>query len=103
MAVQRVGMARETAYRLRKRPWAESFCAAWDAALGERSQISVIFQQKVTVDQLRWCIDAGLWRVRIIAGHYAGVQRKADNSALIKLLAQLDRGGRRHPARGRGG
>jgi len=34
-AALRVGMSRETAYRLRARPGADSFCGAWDAALAE--------------------------------------------------------------------
>ncbi|MGB3740094.1 MAG: hypothetical protein WA948_12180, partial [Pontixanthobacter sp.] len=32
-AARLVGMARETAYRLRTREWSESFCSAWDAAM----------------------------------------------------------------------
>jgi hypothetical protein len=32
-AARVVGMSRETAYRLRSKPGAASFCAAWDAAL----------------------------------------------------------------------
>lgn len=34
-AARRVGMGRENAYRLRKRPGAAGFAAAWDAALGK--------------------------------------------------------------------
>lgn len=33
-AVERVGMSRQAAYCLRRRPGAESFAAAWDAVLG---------------------------------------------------------------------
>jgi hypothetical protein len=33
-AARRVGVTRETAYRLRRRKWSASFCAAWDAAMG---------------------------------------------------------------------
>jgi hypothetical protein len=34
-ACEAVGMSRKSAYQLRARPGAESFAAAWDAALGE--------------------------------------------------------------------
>jgi hypothetical protein len=34
-ACEAVGMSRDSAYKLRARPGAESFAAAWDAALGE--------------------------------------------------------------------
>ncbi len=35
-ACEAVGMSRKSAYALRARPGAESFAAAWDAALGRR-------------------------------------------------------------------
>ena len=35
LAAAKLGMARETAYRLRGREWAESFSRAWDTALGK--------------------------------------------------------------------
>ncbi len=35
-AARAVGMRRETAYRLRRRPGGESFAAAWDAAMPPR-------------------------------------------------------------------
>jgi hypothetical protein len=37
-AARAVGMCRETAYRLRRRPGAESVAAAWDAALRPRGR-----------------------------------------------------------------
>ena len=91
-AARRVGMARETAYRLRSRCWSESLCAAWDAALGQRSPAA---PRKVTVQELRWRVDGGLWQVRIYAGRFVAAVQKADNSALLSLLARLgppDRG-----------
>ena len=37
-AAREVGMARETAYRLRSREGGESFAAAWDRVLGRRTE-----------------------------------------------------------------
>ena len=37
-AARAVGLGRESAYRLRKRPGAAGFAAAWDAALGRARQ-----------------------------------------------------------------
>lgn len=88
-AARAVGMARETAYRLRARPCAESFCAAWDAALGKAVQPDQTPARKVTLAELNWRIETGLFRVLLRGGRYAGVVRKADDSALLALLARL--------------
>ena len=50
-AAQRVRMARETAYRLRARPGAESFALAWDVALGRAGPVRHP-ARKVTGDEL---------------------------------------------------
>jgi hypothetical protein len=102
-AAKAVSMARESAYRLRTRRWAEEFCAAWDAALGNKSHGSVTFSRKVTLAELQWRIESGLWRVRLVQGRYAGVLHKADNSALLSLLARLNYGAKGRPADGGGG
>lgn len=122
-AALRVGMARETAYRLRRRKWSASFCAAWDAALGRpprtfepkvagagqmvarleklgvrgralglaplATSLSSGTQQpgKVTLDELRWRWETGLWSVILRRGKYAGVIRRADDSALLQAVA----------------
>lgn len=85
-AARAVGMGRETAYRLRRRRWSESFCAAWDAALGKQPSAP---PRKVTTEELSWRLDSGLWQVRFAAGRYLGVVRKADNSALLALLGRI--------------
>lgn len=95
-AARRVGMARETAYRLRHRAGAESFCAAWDAALGEApGEDGTGPARKVTLRELRWQVETGLWQVLMRGGRYAGVRRKADDSALLRLLARTGAGRRR--------
>lgn len=86
-AARRVGMARETAYRLRAKPGAESFAAAWDAVLGK----SNIGRRKVTAEERARRAMEGLLKPHIYAGRHAGTARKFDASALLGHLAQLDR------------
>lgn len=83
-ACEAVGMSRNSAYKLRARPEAESFAAAWDAALG-------LPVRKVTVQDLRFVAFEGLIRLRFFRGRYAGSSRKRDDSALLRLLGRLDR------------
>ena len=79
------GMTRETAYRLRGRHGAEGFAAAWDAVMG------VAAKRKVTPgERMRRAFDE-LVRPLVRDGECIGLARKPDNSALLSLLAQLDR------------
>lgn len=98
LAAQRVGMARETAYRLRRRKWAGSFCAAWDVAVGHAIESilkSHTASPKVTLAELEWRIATGRWQIILHSGRYAGVRRKADNSALLQLSEMLGLASRR--------
>jgi len=100
-AARAVGMRRETAYRLRVRAGAESFCAAWDVAvlghgatadqiaLKERAAAATRPDRKVTLGQLEWRSETGLWQVLMRRGRYAGVRRKSDESALLALVLRL--------------
>lgn len=95
-AAQFVGMARETAYRLRGKPGAAEFAAAWDAALavaGVRrpAPLPQGGSRKVTQAQPWRAIMDGRWRVILRGGRYCGSVREAHNCALFGLLAQLDR------------
>jgi hypothetical protein len=83
-ACARVGMSRNSAYKLRKKPAAESFAAAWDAALG-------LPVRKVTIDDLHFLAHHGLVKPFFRGGKYIRSQRKPDNSALLRLLARYDR------------
>ena len=83
-ACARVGMSRNGAYRLRRKPGAESFAAAWDAALG-------MPVRRVTVDDLHFLAYHGLIRPVMRGGKYVGARQKPDSSALLKLLARYDR------------
>ncbi|WP_338446463.1 hypothetical protein V5F89_01310 [Pelagerythrobacter marensis] len=108
-AARRVSMARETAYRLRRREGAEGFNRAWDAALGkaaphgdsERSQAGETRSRKVTNALLAWRMETGLWHVRMYRGRFVGVWQKPDIASLFQLLARMDRadGRARRPGR----
>ncbi len=94
-AAQFVGMARETAYRLRGKPGADSFIAAWDAALRvagvRRPPPGTALPRKVTPVAPWHAIIGNRWRVVIRNGRYCGSVREAHNSAILAHLAQLDR------------
>jgi molybdenum-dependent DNA-binding transcriptional regulator ModE len=83
-ACARVGMSRNSAYNLRKKPDAESFAAAWDAALGMPIR-------KVTVSDLEFLAYHGLVKPRFRGGKYIGSRPKPSASALLRLLARYDR------------
>lgn len=89
-AARHVGMARETAYRLRRRADATSFAAAWDTVLGRVTPR----RTKVTGDELaRRALD-GLLKPHLYRGAHVATVAKADNSALLRYLAQMERAGR---------
>jgi hypothetical protein len=95
-ACRRVGMSRQSAYRLRRCARAESFAAAWDAALGMPAR-------KVTVRDLNFLAFGGLIQPRLYRGRYVGWTQEPDNSALLRLVARLDRRVEAASARGSGG
>lgn len=103
-AAEFVGMARETAYRLRRKPGAEEFAHAWDVALviaGVRRPADPAHPEpvegrtrpvrKVTADPSWRTVMDGNWRPVLRRGKYAGSVHKPDNSALLGYLAQIDR------------
>ncbi len=79
-------MARETAYRLRRRRGAEGFAAAWDAALGVTRPA-----WKVTDSDLETAVREGTLRPVLRGGRYLAVVGKPSISALLTLLAREDR------------
>ena len=108
-AARFVGMARETAYRLRRKPGAEEFAHAWDIAMqlsgarrpgqpGVLPPVHAVLTRgtsKVTpTDPWRRIVD-GRWRPVVRRGKYIGSVQKPDDSALLSYLAQLDRSFRR--------
>jgi hypothetical protein len=89
-AARRVGTSRETAYRLRAKPGAGSFAAAWDAAMGHAAALL----RKVTPEELRQRAFCGLLKPLLYRGRYVSTVQKADNSALLRHMAGIDRAGR---------
>ena len=83
-AARMVGMSRNGAYKLRARPGAEGFVAAWDVALG-------MPKRKVTPDDLLRLAHEGTVQPLMRAGRYRGTVRKPRASALLQLLDRLDR------------
>ena len=90
-ACRRLGMGRESAYRLRARAGAAGFAAAWDAALGRPHEPVDLASAKSTGLSAAYRFEHGLIRVVMHAGRYARCLRKPDDSALLQHLARLDR------------
>jgi hypothetical protein len=88
-ACETVGMSRKSAYRLRALPGAESFAAAWDAALG-------MPVRKVTPPSpVLWDCDLPVHLVTF-RGRYRGAWRNAANGDLLRHVWRADRAGRGH-------
>src|SRR5690606_7303757 len=83
-ACEAIGMSRKSAYALRARPDAQSFAAAWDAALG-------LPRRKVTVPNLFYVACHGWIRPVMFRGRYRGSSQRPDDSALLRLCRRLDR------------
>ena len=83
-ACEAVGMSRKSAYKLRARPGAESFAAAWDAALGGPVR-------KVAVHDLEFLAHHGLIRPVMFRGRYRGASHRPSVSALLRLVRRLER------------
>jgi hypothetical protein len=90
-AARAVSMSRESAYRLRRRPGAASFAAAWDAALGCPAGPLSGSRAKFTDLPAGYRLEAGFIQVIIYAGRYRGFTRKTDSFGLLQHLARLDR------------
>ena len=85
-AARAVGMSRETAYRLRRRPGAESFAAAWDSAFAFAP-----VRAPSTSARLWHRAFYGVVRPIVRGGHEVGTVVKPDDAALLCLLRRFDR------------
>ena len=94
-AAAKLGMARETAYRLRRREGAESFAHAWDAIMTIRGGGEVP-PRKVTLDERWFLAMEGGFVVRMRRGRFVAAWRRPSTSALLGLLASYDQALRRH-------
>lgn len=90
-ACRKVAMGRESVYRLRKRPGAAGFAAAWDAAMGKPHAPVDLASGKSTGLLAEYRLHAGLLQVVMHAGRYVATRCKDDNNALLQHLSQLDR------------
>jgi helix-turn-helix protein len=86
-AARELGMSRQSAYRLRQRPGAESFAAAWDRAQA--------FARDVTAASRSPASGFGCIETILVPRHYRGrligfVQRE-DTAGAMRVLRQLDR------------
>lgn len=92
-AAARVGMSRESAYRLRRKPGAEDFAAAWDFVLAGAggSQNAERRKPKVTLEKLFHRIKVGRYRPIMRAGRYVGTIKKTDIPALMAAYSRLNR------------
>lgn len=90
LAVQRVGMSRASAYRLRSRPDARSFARAWDGVLtppgSGRLAPERVDWRKVTNRELMDQLESGFVQPVIYRGRVTAIRRKPDKSALLRLL-----------------
>ncbi|UVI40252.1 hypothetical protein [Qipengyuania spongiae] len=90
-ACRRVSMGRESAYRLRKRPGAAGFAAAWDTALGRAHDKVNPASAKSTGLDAAYRFRVGRLKVVMYAGRFTAIRRIPDHSALLQHLARLDR------------
>ncbi len=90
-ACRAISMGRESAYRLRKRPGAAGFAAAWDAALEKPHSAVDLASAKSTGLDVMYRLRMGLMQVVMERGRYAGSYWKDDINAMRQHLGQLDR------------
>lgn len=96
-ACEAIGMSRNSAYRLRRRRDAESFAAAWDAALGKPHLPVDLSSAKSTGLAAAYRNRMGLLQVVMERGRYVGSHWKDDCNALLQHLGQVDRASARLP------
>lgn len=91
-AAKLVGKDKTSAYRLRKRPGAAGFAAAWDVALGRGPSTVALSSAKSTGLSAGYRYHAGLAQVVMYRGRYRSTCWKDDNNALLQFVTQLGRG-----------
>ena len=90
-ACRMVSMGRESAYRLKKRPGAAGFAAAWDAALGKPHQRVDFASAKSTGLDAAYRYRHGRLLAVMQDGRFVAIRRIADDCAMLQHLGQLDR------------
>jgi hypothetical protein len=82
-AARAVGMSKQTAHALRRRPGAGGFAAAWDEAVARRKAA----RRKGVSERTRAAIDGVRTPVRY-RGRIVGFRTRYDNRQLVRLLGQ---------------
>lgn len=85
-AARKVGMARESVYRLRKAPGGDSFARAWDHVLGRAAA-----KRKCTADEQFAHAFGDAVRPVVWQGELRALPEISRDSALLGYLARLDR------------
>ncbi|TXC73719.1 hypothetical protein FSZ31_03015 [Sphingorhabdus soli] len=91
-AARHVGMARETAYRLRRRRGVQSFVAAWDAIMAEARRRN--YRSDRSFDTLWLSALHGRYTPITRNGVEVAVMHSPDNAALLSLYDRAMRGRR---------
>jgi hypothetical protein len=91
-----VGKSRESAYRLRNKPGAQSFAAAWDSILAQRSAARMS-----TVELLWHRAFYGTLKPIMRGGKHVAIRHSPDNDAVLRLYRREM--GRRRSLRDRDG
>jgi len=90
-AARRVGLSKESAYRLRRRRGAEGFARAWEAAVAGGAVGHIAPERKFTGQELAARALGVTLQVRMRRGRYVGTVGKSSDVLLLRHLAQLDR------------
>ena len=88
-AARRVGMGRESAWRLRRRAEAASFAHAWDAVLAVHRG-NPVPQRKVTPAELPEHAFEGPYVVHMRRRRFVRARREPSTSALLRHMRRLD-------------
>jgi hypothetical protein len=86
VAARREGKSRQTAYALRKKPGAESFAAAWDAAQDFARGADAALEAALPGTR-----DDVMLVPRYYRGRLIGFVQRSDHRALFRTLSALDR------------
>jgi hypothetical protein len=90
-AARRVGLSKESAYRLRRRRGAEGFARAWDEAVAAGSGADFGPARKFTDGEVAARALGVTLQVRMRRGRYVGTVEKSSAVMLLRHLARLDR------------
>ncbi|MFM6932333.1 MAG: hypothetical protein ACKOUT_08835 [Novosphingobium sp.] len=88
-AAERIGMARETAYRLRQCAGAESFAAAWDAIAARLRGEPDLPKRKVTHFELVERAWHGTLRPVLYRQRFKSVAQEVDLKSFWRFIAQV--------------